>query len=371
MKEWRFLFNVLGRTILLFLAANLLFMGLISPESIGRLSLYNHVFPGRERFPFGENAEKSYNLSLANLDAMFASHRIAQAKGPDEFRIVLIGDSATWGTLLRPQETLAGQLQVALQASHPGENIQVYNLAYPTLSLAKDLLILEQSIEYQPDLILWLTTLESFPLERQLDSPLLQQNPARVLELDKKYNLQLKPLPVQPSKWEANLISQRRNLADLLRLQLYGFMWGATGIDQEYFTDYMPAQIDLQDDESFEGFSPPQLPLDQMAFPMLDRGVKIAGDIPLVMINEPILISEGENHEIRYNFYYPRWAYDQYRQAFAQKCISAGWHCFDYWDILKPQQFTNSAIHPSAQGAADFSRALQSDLDVMGILPGQ
>jgi hypothetical protein len=369
MKDWRFLFNVLVKALLLLLIANLLFMGLFSAESLGKLSLYNHLFPGRERFPFGENPEKSYNLSLSNLDAMFASHRIAQAKAQDEFRIILIGDSATWGTLLRPQETLAGQLQNLLQASHPGKNIQVYNLGYPTLSLVKDLLILDQAMTYQPDLILWLTTLESFPMDRQLDSPLLQQNAARVLELNQKYDLQLSPLPTLPSKWQATLISQRRNLADLLRLQLYGFMWGATGIDQEYFTDYIPAQVDLEADETFEGFSPPELPADQMAFHLLDIGKKIAGDKPIIFINEPILISGGENHDLRYNFYYPRWAYDQYRQMFHDQCTRQGWICYDEWDLLEPQQFTNSAIHLSAQGAADFAHVLQSNLDASGIIP--
>ncbi len=369
MKEWRFLFNVLGKALLLFLAANLLYMGVFPTGFGGKLSLYNHLFPGRERFPFGENPEKSYNLSLSNLDAMFASHAIAQPKAQDEFRIVLIGDSATWGTLLKPQETLAGQLQAGLQSAYPQENIQVYNLGYPTLSLVKDLLIMDQAMDYQPDLILWLTTLESFPIDRQMDSPLVQQNAARVLELEQKNNLRLGQLPELPTQWQANLVSQRRNLADLLRLQLYGFMWGATGIDQEYFADYVPAQVDLEADESFEGFSPPVLPADKMAFHLLDLGKKIAGDTRLIFINEPILISGGENHELRYNFYYPRWAYDQYRQMFEDQCTSQGWICFDTWDLLKPEQFTNSAIHPSPQGAADLARALQSDLDGLGIIP--
>lgn len=369
MKEWRFLFNVLGKALLLFLAVNLLFVGIYPSGTGGKLSLYNSLFPGRERFPFGENSEKSYNLSLSNLDAMFASHLISQPKAQDEFRIILIGDSATWGTLLRPQETLAGQLQAGLESAHPQQNIQVYNLGYPTLSLVKDLLILDQAMAYQPDLILWLTTLESFPIDRQLDSPLVQQNAARVMELEQKYTVKLGQLPALPTQWQANLITQRRNLADLLSLQLYGFMWGATGIDQEYFTDYVPAQVDLDADETFEGFSPPALPADQMAFHLLDLGTKIAGDTRMIIINEPILISGGENHELRYNFYYPRWAYDQYRQMFEDECTSQGWICYDYWDLLKPEQFTNSAIHPSAQGATDFARGLQSDLDGLGIIP--
>src|SRR5512146_2189510 len=75
-----------------------------------RLSLYNSVFPGRERLPYGEVPE-SYSVSLFDVDAMFASHVIAGAtKSPQEYRVLLIGDSSVWGTLLRPSETLAGQL---------------------------------------------------------------------------------------------------------------------------------------------------------------------------------------------------------------------------------------------------------------------
>jgi hypothetical protein len=369
MKEWSFLFRVLGKALLLFLVFNLLFMGVFSESRAAKISLYNHLIPGRERLPFGENTQRSYNLSLVNLDAMFASHSISQPKEQHEFRIVLIGDSATWGTLLWPEETLAARLQAALQASHSQVDIKVYNLGYPTLSLVKDLLILEQSMDYQPDLILWLTTLESFPLERQMDSPLLQQNPRRVLAADQRYGLRLQHIPPLPAQWEMNLISQRRNLADLFRLQLLGFMWAATGIDQEYFTTYTPAQFDLAADEEFEGFLPSAIPEDALAFHVLDAGKKIAGETPLLFINEPILISDGENHQIRYNFYYPRWAYDQYRADFQQQCLASQWICYDYWDLLPAQHFTNTAIHYSAQGAVELADALLADLLASGILP--
>ena len=75
-----------------------------------KVSLYNNLFPGRERFPFGET-RKSYNISLYNIDAMFASHVInGTKKDEDEYRVILIGDSSVWGTLLTPEQTLAGQL---------------------------------------------------------------------------------------------------------------------------------------------------------------------------------------------------------------------------------------------------------------------
>ncbi len=47
----------------------------------------------------------------------------------------------------------------------------------------------------------------------------------------------------------------------------------------------------------------------------------MAGSIPVVIINEPMFISQGKNSDIRYNFYYPRWAYDDYREMMTEKSI--------------------------------------------------
>ena len=42
---------------------------------------------------------------------MFASHELTGSeKATDEYRVILLGDLSVWGTLLKPQETLAGQI---------------------------------------------------------------------------------------------------------------------------------------------------------------------------------------------------------------------------------------------------------------------
>ena len=73
--------------------------------TLGRLSLYNRLLPGRLRLPYGDEPSKAYNLSLYNLEAMFSSHQIGAAKPPDEYRVILIGDSSTWGFLLPADQT--------------------------------------------------------------------------------------------------------------------------------------------------------------------------------------------------------------------------------------------------------------------------
>jgi hypothetical protein len=69
------------------------------------------------------------------------------------------------------------------------------------------------------------------------------------------------------------------------------------------------------------------------------------------LVNEPILISNGLNSDIRYNFFYPRWAYDEYRQTLAEHAAARHWRYLDLWDLVSPDQFTNSAIHltPAAE----------------------
>jgi hypothetical protein len=363
-----FLRKVLVRGLGLFAAVTLLFA--LFPAGLGRASLYNRIFPGRERFPYGDNPAQSYNLSLFDLEAMFASHVISAGPKPaDEYRVVLIGDSALWGWLLRPQETLAGQLDAAGLTACDGRTVRVYNLGYPTISLTKDLLILNEAMRTKPDLVVWLFTLEAFPADKQLTPPLVANNAARVDDLIARYGLPLDPASpdlVRPSFCERTLVGQRRPLADLLRLQLYGLLWSATGVDQFYPASYDRASTDFDTDVSFHGIQPPTLPESSLAFPLLEAGLRIASGTPVLLVNEPILVSGGENSGIRYNFYSPRWAYDQYRRMLAEKAAAGGWNYLDLWDLVSAGEFTNTPFHMTAKGesllAAQVQAAIQQQI---------
>ena len=340
------LFAVLLKAALLFVSFNYAFV-LLNDVPLGKLSLYNIVFKGRERFPFGETRE-SYNLSLFNLDAMFASHILAGTeKSSDEYRVLLIGDSSVWGTLLTPEQTLAGQLNAdSIKAC--GKSVKVYNLGYPTISLTKDLMIIDQAKQYQPDLILWLTTLEAFPKAKQFDSPIVANHAKRIRELIFKYELNASPNDPalnQLSKQDQTFVSQRRALADLIRLQVYGVLWSSTGIDQIYPENYERAQVDLEANDDFHGLTTLQ---DALAIDVLEAGLSTL--IPTLLVNEPILISNGQNSDIRYNFYYPRWAYDEYRQRLADLANMNNWNYLDLWNAVPMNEFTNSAIHLTPSG---------------------
>ena len=354
------LFPLVIKTILLFILFNVAFL-FINDMPLGKLSLYNSILPGRERFPFGETRE-SYNLSLFDLDAMFASHVLAGIdKASDEYRVLLIGDSSVWGTLLTPEQTLAGQLnQSAISAC--GKTVRAYNLGYPTISLTKDLMILDQARHYQPDMVIWLTTLEAFPKEKQLASPIVENNVERVQNLIINYQLPLNandPVLVKLSTWEQTFFSQRRAVADLIRLQIYGALWASTGIDQIYPENYERAQTDLEASDVFHGLDSLS---DALAFDVLDAGMTVIPDT--ILVNEPMLISEGRNSDIRYNFFYPRWAYDEYRQLLAERAAARNWRYLDLWDLVPADEFTNSAIHLTPAGerllANEIAEAIQA-----------
>ena len=364
----RFVLRVLVKAALLFIVFNLIFALLRPVPALSRLSLYNSVVPGRERLPFGESPQ-SYNLSLYQLDAMFASHVINQPKAEDEYRVVLIGDSSVWGTLLRPEETLAGALNSQGLHTSDGRQVVVYNLGYPTITVTKDLLMLSRALDYEPDMIIWLTTLEALPDDKQLESPILQNNADEVRALIDDFDLDHDPTDpalVDPTFIDQTIVGQRRPLADLLRLNLYGIMWAATGIDQYYPDSYTPRQEDLQDDHDFHGLPEP-LAAEDLALDVFNAGHELAGETPLLIVNEPMFISMGENSDIRYNFYYPRWAYDDYREMLSAYADQRGWLYLDLWDAVAPDEFTNSAIHLTPKGSSLLAQMIgdvitQSDL---------
>lgn len=354
LKNPRFLRNVILKGLALFLIANALFAFTNPLPALGRVTIYNWLLPGRERLPYGDRPDLSYNLNLFSLDAMFASCEIAGGPKPaDEYRVALVGDSSTWGFLLHPQDTLSSMLNKRGLVTLDGKRVRFYNFGYPTLSLTKDLLMLSRAMGYKPDLIIWPVTLESFPAKNQLASAIVQHNPQAVRALIAAGNLNLdanSPQFANLTRWEQTLIGQRRAVADWLRLQLYGVLWAATGVDQYYPAEYDLPQRDLSAETSYYGQKPPMLDESLLAFDVLDAGVKLAGDVPVLLVNEPVFISDGQNSDIRYNFFYPRWAYDQYRQILSARAQANGWLYLDAWNLVPASEFTNTAIHMSPAG---------------------
>lgn len=370
---WSKLIRIAVKTAIFFVLCNLVY-ALVSPlDALGRVSVYNTLIPGRARLPYGENPTESYNLSLTNIPAMFASHEISRPKAGDEFRVVVIGDSGTWGWLLESDQTVAAQLEALGYTSDDGRRVEVYNLGYPGMALAKDLLMLHQVMEYQPDAVIWLVTAQSFPIEQQIELPVVQKNrfpialatnaqysEAPRLESDPPSFSLSDPRFVTP---DLTLLGQRRELADWLRLQLYSFAWAATGIDQALPEEITLRQSDFEADYSWFGHAQEE-PLDDLAFDVLQDGLRWTEGVPLLFVNEPIYISSGQNSDIRYNSFYPRWAYDQYRELLGEPM--QGRNYLDLWDVIPPDEFTDTPVHLTPEGTRMLAERIGAELESLG-----
>ncbi|MBI1259869.1 MAG: hypothetical protein GC204_20565 [Chloroflexi bacterium] len=374
MNSWRFLLRVIFKAAILFVLANLIFALLNPIEALGHLSLYNGILPGRERLPYGENPSESYNLNLYSIPAMFASDIVARPKASDEYRVLLIGDSSTWGWFLANKDTYSANINAANLKTADGKRIVAYNLGYPIESVTKDLMLLDEAMQYQPDQIVWLVTLQSLPQDQQLYPPIVQNNAPRIRDLISRYQLGIDPNDsrlnhpvivqefwssdtlVLPEAVDRTLIGQRRALADWLRLQLYGFSWAATGIDQTIPDTYTPRKSDFDTDISWDTFKQEMTLTDaNLAFDVLAAGIQRVGDVPITIINEPMFISSGTNSDLRYNAFYPRWAYDQYRDLLQTYADAHDWRYLDWWDRIDPNEFTDSPVHLTPAGSRQLS----------------
>ena len=357
--SWQFIFRVLAKALVLFVLLNLVFAVLNPIPFLGSLSIYNRIVPGRDRLPFGED-DRAYNLSLDDINAMFMSHTTQQAKTADEYRVLLIGDSSVWGILLRPEETLSGQINQQQAIVADGRILTAYNLGHPVMSLTKDLMLLERGLQHKPDMVVWLTTLESFPIEEQLAAPLVQNNRSTITSLIQEHELPLpiEDLPPEPSFVDRTFVGQRRPIADWVRLQAFGVMWGITGIDQIYPNDFPLRRNDFEEDLSWHTFPEPGSLEDNLAISVLHAGHEMVGDIPFLIVNEPIFIADGENSDLRYNFWYPQWAYDDYREILKKTAEQSGWNYIDAWDLVAPNEFTDSPVHLTPEGSQQLAEYL-------------
>ncbi|HRF98527.1 MAG TPA: hypothetical protein PLZ51_25140, partial [Aggregatilineales bacterium] len=94
------------------------------------------------------------------------------------------------------------------------------------------------------------------------------------------------------------------------------------------------------------------------AFDLIRAGYERVGEIPLIIVNEPMFISTGQNSDLRYNNFYPRWAYDSYRALFAELATANNWQYCDLWDAMPAESFTDSPVHMTTEATGDVSRLL-------------
>ncbi|MBC7878368.1 MAG: SGNH/GDSL hydrolase family protein [Anaerolineales bacterium] len=329
--------RIVLKAILLFALFNYGF-ALIPDSALWKLSVYNNVLEGRPRFAQEDD-----------LNLLFNTHELASSgKYPNQYKVLVLGDSSTWGYLLNPEETFSGLINSANLKTCHEELVHVYNLGYPKLSLFKDLILLQEAMKYEPNLIIWMITLNS-TLREEEQHPMVNQNPELAQELIDKYDLEIRLNSFdEPSFQQKTFLARRNEIARFVQYQLDGIRWQSVG--EEGHKKYDPIGLDVEASDDFGGLPPPTLDPHLIQFDVLQAGTLLAGDVPVVMVNEPIQIVTGQNKEIRYNKNYPRWAYDQYRELVNTQVEENQWKYVDIWDLLPPTEFTDSAVHRTPAG---------------------
>jgi hypothetical protein len=360
-RSWR----ILLKAIFLYVIANVAFAYFDPP--LGKLTFYNWLIPGRERVPYEREIEYypfSHTIPVyEDMDAMYSSHILSQPKQADEFRIVLVGDSSAWGFELHPEDTLAGKLTALNLKTCEGKRIMVYNAAFPLPYVMKDLLIMDKVREYDPDMYLWTITLDAMRNRTAFSNYFLNPYAERVSELVDEYgikNLDTEKMST-PNFWTRTIIGQRSRLKKDLLLQFYGFGWAGTGLDY-YYNEYSPYPNDQTNSLLFEQMGSDEFDLDLFLFDVLKAGYELTDGTPLLVINEPIFISSGENSDIRYNFLYPRWAYDGYRAYLANWMRENDHEYVDAWNVVPLSDFTDSIFHRTPDGEEILAALLKDKI---------
>ncbi|MFW5708673.1 MAG: hypothetical protein ACOCX5_00490 [Chloroflexota bacterium] len=368
--NWRFLRNVVLKAAGLFILINTAYAVLEPLPWLSQFSLYNSVFPGRTRLPHADNPTEAYNVSLNRVEALFASHVISEGSSDDVFRIAIIGDSSVWGWLLDNDETLDACINRRGWETATGKPVRAYNLGYPITSALKDVMILDYAMQFEPDAVIWFMTLQGMYRDNQLDHPILAENAHRVRQLVDRYDLSLdmSVLPEEASFIEQTLVGQRRELANLLRHQIYGVVWSGTNVDHVNPRFFRAPVNNFPDSEGVptRGYLTSDNLEENLAFDVLDAGFErvTSAGISMLLVNEPIYRADGLNSDLRYNELYPRWVFDLYRELMQSYAADADWAYADLWDAVPPEAFTDYfPLHYDAEATCNVIDRLQPAIE--------
>jgi hypothetical protein len=180
----------------------------------------------------------AYMVSELKLPRLVADLTVAQPKAADEYRIIILGSSETWGYLNHARDTWPVLLDEMGLQTPDNRRVRVYNLAYPGADSMKDLLLAQFIVDYslQPDVIVWAVNSNTFDPNDSI-SHLLRANPDLALQVVERYNLI--DIPLDDVRATAALRGWRRqtffeerdHVAYWLLNQINGIFWAIGNVD--------------------------------------------------------------------------------------------------------------------------------------------
>ena len=332
------------------------------PLPFAAASTYAMLGLRRERLPSSTLPAVDAALDVGNLDAMLASHVVSQQKAPNEFRVMVLGDSAVWGPQLAESQTLPSQLN-SMHLTCGEENPRFYNLSYPRSSATKDLMILDKAMAFKPDLVMWLITWYTLMPKTRIDHWLITQNPGEFARLGRRFDFL--PKDYHPPNLLDDIVQRNGSLFRVARYELYPLVQSVTARDQILGPpEQLPGQ--LGPDTTFEGLKPPTLQRSQVSLDQVQDFYTLAGGVPVLLINEPMRVVEDDpNSDVRYNAYYPRWVYDQYRRYVQELANRQQWDYLDLWSDIPPTYFADTPLHLTPDGQRLLAQMLAPHIQAL------
>jgi lysophospholipase L1-like esterase len=321
-------------------------------DPVGRLTQINTwglVGHGRARLAYPSD----FQNGQLPIKSLLAAHEIAyKPKAADEYRVVVLGESGIAGWGLDDSETFTGQL-TARNLQVKGKRVVAYNLAYPSPDAARDLLILDEAMLYQPDLVIWFITagaLDDSPKAAGVNLTFFELNRVRLERLIHAMDL---PgwidarLAKEPGwrKWIA--IRNQDTLPVWLNSLFYPFTTPDLGrTTRRIANEAIPARARYYTGRP--GFE--SMPGESWRFLEWGRLYATSLRFGLLLVNEPMLIGKGANSDVNYNLEYERAFYDRYRREMARFAGQQGLWYADLWDAIPAESFTDTPFHADAAG---------------------
>lgn len=309
------------------------------------------------------------------IDPLLDAHQIAQPKASDEFRVIFLGDSATFCLYCRSTEAIPSVF-TQLGAIFDGKHVIGYNLAYPGSDWMKDILILKHALKYQPDAIVWLVTAKGAgnqPLPQEPDAHLIiRVNAAELPALARQFNLdtwETERYADADAWYQRSIFTHGGRYRDWLLLVVRSFrnalIYPNKDLTQEYLlpgepviTKPIPAIAEIN--SALPGYD--TFPNRQWTLLRAGHQLAAEADVPLLVVNEPIYLASGPNTDVNYNPFYERNLYDRFRAALLDFTQQHTMTYLDLWNLLPAENFSNTSLHYNLEGNRRVAEAVWSNL---------
>ena len=366
--------RILLKAVALLLICDVLQIAFHVASTIDHWSIYQALTPPTARLGI---ANQIGDPIWWRINVLLDAHKIARPKAPDEYRVIFLGDSATFCLYCKAGEAIP-QVFTDQEASIDGKRVVGYNLAYPGPDWLKDILILKHALDYQPDAIVWLITANGSSDQPNPNNPdptlFVRINADELPALARQY---------QFSTWETKLYAEADawyqssiwlhggRYRDWLVLAARA-LWNALIRTKDLTTDYLlpgspiteqPIRPIAEINSGLPGYES----LPNSRWDLLLAGQRMAHEkgIPLLIVNEPLYVGSGPNSEINYNSYYERALYDRFRAALTGFTQQYQLPLLDLWNFLPPENFSNTALHYNLEGNRKIAQQVMQSLQAL------